>query len=119
MKKNLMYLCFLILFAACAAPNKSLQSEYTFSNNVIIKGGDGHSFEKSKVIIAQNSRDGIASEYEYLEKVYGKMQTDWILLSQSLQYNKKKPFDVLKIKLLDTNKELRVFFDITSFFGKY
>jgi len=52
MKKNLMYLCFLILFAACAAPNKSLQSEYTFSNNVIIKGGDGYSFEKSKIIIA-------------------------------------------------------------------
>ncbi|GGG93297.1 hypothetical protein GCM10011416_07990 [Polaribacter pacificus] len=119
MKKNVIYLCFLLVAVACSTSKKAVNVQYNLSNNVVITGGDGYSFDKAKVVIAKNSREGIASEYEYLDKVYGKMHTDWVLVSQSLQYYKKKPFDVLKIKLIKNNKELRVHFNISSFFGKY
>ena len=119
MRKVVILFIGLLAIASCSTPKNKVADQITLSNNVIIRGGDGSSFEKAKIVIAKNSRDGIASEYEYLGRKYGEMQQDWILIKQSLHHNKDKPFDVLRIKLIKENKEMDVYFEISSFFGKY
>ncbi len=125
MKKIISFLWVLLLLTSCATSTKTTQvkkassNTITLANGVVIKGGDGSSFEKAKIIIAKNSMIGIRSEYNYLSKVYGKRGIDWNLIQQSLNYHKKKPYNVLKIKLIKTNKELEVYFEISSFFGKF
>lgn len=119
MKKILLLFIGLLAITSCSTPKKVVSKQYVFSNNVIIRGGDGSSFEKAKIVIAENSRDGIASEYEYLGQKYGEMQQDWILVRQSLHHHKDKPYDVLRIKLLKEKKDIDVYFEISSFFGKY
>ncbi|MBM4295821.1 MAG: hypothetical protein FJ126_13090 [Deltaproteobacteria bacterium] len=75
--------------------------------------------EKAVVIKgATNSRDGIAAEYAYLEKRFGKRNVDWKLKRQSLRHHQGKHFDFLEIELKDGSPK-EVFFDITEFFGKF
>ena len=90
--KNLTSLLFIILIiSSCSSvpktSNNTVKSnQITLSNGVIIKGGDGSSYKKAKIIIAKNSTIGIRSEYEYLEKTYGKRGVDWMFIQQSLNY---------------------------------
>ncbi|NQY07555.1 MAG: hypothetical protein HRT68_15505 [Flavobacteriaceae bacterium] len=68
---------------------------------------DGSSFEKA--IIANS----ISSEYEYVRKVCSDCQ----LLGQSLVFEKKKPYDILKLKK-PNGEEVSYYFDISKFYGK-
>ena len=67
---------------------------------------DGSSFEKA--IIANS----ISSEYEYVRKVCSDCQ----LLGQSLVFEKKKPYDILKLKK-PNGEEVSYYFDISNFDG--
>jgi len=69
---------------------------------------DGSSFEKA---IKVNS---VAQEYEYVKKVCSDCQ----LLQQSLVFNKKKPFDILKLKK-SNGEEVSYYFDISKFYGNF
>lgn len=68
---------------------------------------DGSSFEKA--IIAKN----VSAEYEYVRKVCSDCQ----LLGQYLVFEKKKPYDILKLKK-PSGEEVSYYFDISKFFGK-
>ncbi len=67
---------------------------------------DGSSFEKA--IIAKS----IPAEYEYVRKVC----SDCKLLGQSLVFEKKKPYDILKFKK-PNGEEISYYFDISKFYG--
>lgn len=68
---------------------------------------DGSSYERAVVV------KSIAEEYQYVKRVC----LDCQLLGQSLQYNEKKPYDVLRLQT-SKGREVAYYFDISSFFGK-
>jgi hypothetical protein len=68
---------------------------------------DGSSYEKA--IVAKS----VPAEYAWLKKKY----PGYALRRQSLRTHDGKPFDVLEITLKG-GKEIEVYFDISSFFGK-
>ncbi len=69
---------------------------------------DGSSFEKA--IIAKS----IPFEYAWVAEHYPGSE----MIMQSSSFQKKKPYDILSIKIAD-GEEKDVYFDISSFFGKF
>lgn len=85
----------------------------TFQDN----GGD--SIEKAIVIRdAKSSFEGIAAEYDYLAMKFGARGKDWNLALQALINEKGKHYDQMNLDFPNGTKRT-VFFDITSFFGKF
>ncbi len=118
-------LCFLLISCGTSFQpnNKKNLTEYYFKKpnlkNVSYEGGDGSSFEKAVIIKnAKNTRNGIASEYSYLEKEYGKRGTGWIFISQSLERKNENIYDVLRIQNNADNEILIIHFEISDFYGK-
>ena len=82
-------------------------------------GGNGDSIENAIIIKnAGNSDNGIASEYAYIEKYYGKRTIDWELTKQTLDEKDGKWYDIFKIQIILDNQTEILYFDITDFFGK-
>ena len=119
--KKIIYLLFITFLLSSCGTKKSVVNNNTTNSinlkNVTFSGGNGSSYEKAVIIKAKNSRVGISAEYKYLEQKYGKRGIDWQFIQQALSYKNKKPFDVLTIKYKE--KEFSVYFEISSFFGKY
>lgn len=117
MKKLIICLSFIVIGCSSSKNLTNNSNRVTRIDNAQFYGGDGSSFEKAIIIKAKTSSEGIAAEYNYLEKKYGRKYVDWQMIQQSLSYHNKKPFDILKIKYKD--KTFNVYFEISSFFGKY
>jgi hypothetical protein len=119
--KKFIYLLFIaLLLSSCGAKKNTIVTNNTnivSVKNVTFSGGDGSSFDKAIIVTAKNSTDGIAAEYKYVAKKYGRRGVDWKMIQQSLSYNKKTPFDILKINYKE--KEINIYFEISSFFGKF
>jgi len=78
----------------------------------------GKSIEDAINVNAEYSEEGIALEYEWIDKVWGIRDIDWTLINQELLHHGGKHFDILYIEF--PNKETRViYFDISKFYGKY
>ena len=123
MKNNISFYLLICFFFSCATTqNSSMKGYYSKEpdlSKIIYEVGDGTSMEKAIVIkFAENERNGIASEYAYVEKKYGKKIIDWKLLNQSSDSKNDKKFDVLTIQILQSSQVLSISFDITEFFGK-
>ncbi len=92
--------------------NITYKGYITFSNN------SGESIEDAIVIHnAKTDKEGVDSEYYYLEERFGKKGVDWDLDLQSLSNAGDRNYDVMEITLSDGRK-LTIYFDITDFFGK-
>ena len=119
--KKIFYLLFITLIFTSCGSKKNVISANTKNNisvkNVTFSGGDGSSYEKAIIVKAKNSSEGIGAEYKYLDQKYGRRGIDWQMIQQYLSYNNKKPFDILKIKY--KGKVLNIYFEISSFFGKF
>jgi len=79
--------------------------------------GVGSSEDKAVQINAKDSLEGIQAEFEYVERKYGSKGQDWDLIRQSQYNNNSKNYDILEIKLSNGSTR-KIYFDITSFFGK-
>ena len=78
------------------------------------KLADGSSFERAIVITETSERTGNPAEYLWIKNNYPNSRVK----GQSLNYHNKKPYDILHI----VNAEgvaLDIYFDISSFFGKF
>jgi hypothetical protein len=76
----------------------------------------GESLEEAIIILeAESHREGVASEYEYLERRFGKRGKDWELERQSLLEKGDKYYDRMDLIFPDGTKKI-IYFDITSFF---
>jgi hypothetical protein len=76
--------------------------------------GDGLSFETAVKITADNEGAGVAAEYEWLGAHYPGCK----MIRQALATHEGKPFDILTIAA-KTGEEMRIYFDISDFFGKW
>jgi hypothetical protein len=79
-----------------------------------VEGGKGTSFEDAVVILDTTETSGIAAEYTWLRLNY----PGYTMISQSLVTHEGKPYDVLNIKT-DEGDKIKVYFDISHFFGKF
>lgn len=68
---------------------------------------DGSSFEKAVIV------NSVSEEYEYVRRVCSNCQ----MMGQSLVFEKKKPYDILRLKK-QSGEEVSYYFDISKFFGK-
>jgi len=75
---------------------------------------DGSSYDRAIVIMAKSEMTGTTAEYAWLRKNYPGYKTKM----QSLNYYKKKPYDILHVVLAD-GMEKAFYFDISNFFGKF
>ena len=64
------------------------------------------------VIDADNSRKGVAIEYEYIRQNY----PDWIPIFQALIISGEKHYDKITILNLKTKERKDIYFDISKFF---
>lgn len=87
---------------------------------IVYQGDDGSSIIKAIIIKkATTLKEGIAAEYAYLSKKLGRRGIDWKPLGQYLHPFSSKRYDIIKVKIINTNKIRYFWFDITKFFGKY
>ncbi len=59
---------------------------------------------------------GVAAEYAYLSRQFGRVDVDWALQAQRLVRSGGRAFDVMMMEV--RGQSLEVIFDITSFFGR-
>ncbi len=89
-------------------------------SGIVYLGGDGSSIEEAIIVKnAKNSRDGIASEYSYVNQVYGKRNIGWSLVSTSTNREDEKLYEIFKIKNILSDTIEILYFDITEFYGKF
>ena len=99
-------------------PPPSPPPEQPAKPQITFKGGPGDTPETAVVILgAPNSMAGIAAEYSYLKKKFGRENVDWNLVRQSVLQQQGKVYDRMDLDLKDGSKKT-VFFDIGEFFGK-
>jgi hypothetical protein len=81
--------------------------------NVTYKGGKGTSTADAMIIKASDTIEGIAAERQYIKKQF----PGWKPRTQSLLEEGMRHYDVIEICKASICKS--VYFDITSFFGKW
>lgn len=92
-------------------------AEKTSSKKGKIKfeGGDGSSMEKAVIITgAKDTAKGIRAENDYLGRKFRRHEK----VSQLLMEENGKHYDVITLRD-PKGKEIKVFFDITDFYGKF
>lgn len=91
----------------------------TQAGSIRFRGGDGSSEAQAIVIEgARGEQDGVASEYAWLDQVYGsRLRGAYRVLQQALRSSGGKHFDVLTVESKGTTRD--VWFDITAYFGKF
>lgn len=127
MKKVISLFLLLALFTSCVTQKggftqkeRELWNKPPDLSKVVYLGGDGKSSENAIIIKdAQNERNGIAAEYDYIAKKYGVKFVDWKPAGQSTFDEKGKKYDSVTIQTIPKNETVTFYFDITEFYGKF
>src|SRR5262252_1468936 len=100
-----------ICFTSCSHSRKISSSNNSSSTNnpsttstsgsTSSEARDGSSFEKAIIIKETSETKGVNAEYAWLKKNY----PGYKMISQSLDYNDKKPYDVLTFETADGTKK--------------
>jgi hypothetical protein len=113
MIRILLFLILLSIIASCR-PSKEIATKPSGSNTVSVTDRDGSSYEKAIIITEKNESSGVAAEYAWLRKNYPGYRSK----GQTLNYNNKKPFDLITIITSD-GVEKTIYFDISNFYGRF
>ncbi|MBD3346977.1 MAG: hypothetical protein GF401_18135 [Chitinivibrionales bacterium] len=82
---------------------------------IVYGGGNGESYEEAVIIEgARNQKEGVAAEYDFIAEIYGKKGKDWKVTAQSMSKEGNKIFDIVEIRILDTEDRYFYYFDITD-----
>ena len=111
--KSVLIVLLSCLWMACATSQPATHADTSVSG-AAAQTCDGSSFEKAIVIKASNEMDGIAQEYKWIEKHYPGYKKG----SQSLVNHNGRAYDVLQFTDAQGVGH-EVYFDITSFYGKW
>lgn len=102
---------------ACSSSKKTRSGSglsNTFSASTPKPTDDGLSFATAIVITEKTSEKGISAEYKWIKEHY----SDYKVQGQSLIFQDNKPYDVITITLAN-GQNLKLYFDISNFFGKF
>ena len=113
MKKLIFLVMSITILMACSS-NKKIAATNNTTQTTVSTSQDGSSFENAVVITEKSETTGVTAEYKWLKEHYPGYKTE----SQSLNYNNKKPYDIINIILSNGDKK-KVYFDISNFFGKF
>lgn len=110
------FITFLILLGVMlsCSPAKKVANNANGSGTVSVSDRDGSSFEKAIIINDRNETSGVAAEYAWLRKNYPGYRSK----GQSLNFNNKKPYDLITIQTAEGVEKV-IYFDISKFFGKF
>lgn len=100
----------LILFTNCS-PSKKINDSVATAKVV---EPDGSSYEKAIIINKNNEIAGIAEEYKWIANHYQGASNQ----GQGTMHRNGRAYDIINIQT-KTGEKKQVFFDITSFYGKY
>lgn len=95
----------LLIFASCASTKKLAGTSAV---------QDGKSFETAVITTETHERQGVDAEYAWIKVKYPGAKTQ----GQALSSHDKKPYDIIHI-ITSEGTKLDVYFDISSFFGKF
>ena len=126
MKKVYFFMFSVILISCVTTQNVGLtQKEREYWNTppdltkIVYVGGDGKSVENTIIIKdAENERNGIAAEYDYIAKKHGIKFVDWKPVGTSTFDEKGKKYDKINVQIITKNEIITFYFDITEFYGK-
>jgi hypothetical protein len=120
-------LLFVLLVSVCisCANSKNVVSSGNKASNSSMSAGqavepvpndqrDGSSFEKAIVLNEKSTGAGIKAEYAWVKEKY----PDSKVVKQALMHKGKRSYDVLTVQKAAGGTE-EVYFDITSFYGKW
>lgn len=95
---------------------KTKETTTTESNDTAIVSGvqDGSSYENAIVIKAKDEMTGVAKVYSKLKELY----PGYKLVSQGSGSKNGKQYDTMRI-ITSNGEEKSVYFDISSFYGKF
>jgi hypothetical protein len=97
-------------------PRKKIKRENEMAK-YIVKSGE--SIEEAIVILdVKNEDEGVSAEYKYLAHKFGIRGKDWQLIRQGFVPSGSRQYDEIEIELSDRTRKT-IYFDITSFFGKF
>ena len=110
------FLLITILFTSCSAPKKTNTGTTTqmVPSATSNPPEDGLSFATAVVVKETTESAGVKAEYKWVNEHYPGFK----MKSQALNRQDKKPYDTMTIVLTDS-KELKLYFDISNFFGKF
>lgn len=109
-----------LLMTSCSSSKKTTTTNGDLSNTnaastqATAAKQDGLTFETAIFITEKSEMIGPAAEYKWIKEHY----TDYKVKGQALVYHNKKPFDIITI-IFSYNKELKLYFDISNYFGKF
>ena len=116
MKRILSVLSLIIILASCSSSKKTTSgsgNEQTSSSASSTTTEDGLSYATAVVIHEKTENAGVNAEYAWIKKHY----SGYKIKGQALTNHDHKPHDIITIELSD-GKELKLYFDISKFFGK-
>ena len=109
---RLLVMAMIFVTVACNSSHHATVAENNQTHTIGIH--DGLSFQSAIIITETSESMGIKAEYQWVRENYpGSKQK-----LQSLIFYDKKPFDVLTI-ITSAEKELKIYFDISGFYGKF
>jgi len=115
MRTIYLFSAFVFCLSACSSPKNTTAKTTTttkITKSDILKGGT--SFDNAIVIKVEKESAGVAEEYKWLKTSY----PGYSLIRKTQTTNGNRHFDIIKIKTRN-GQEKDVYFDTTSFFGKY
>ncbi len=115
--QHIMLLSVAIASASCSSTKKSTSSftqTTNFPSSVPKDTDDGLSYETAIVITETSEGKGVNAEYAWIKEHY----KDYKRKGQALTMSNNKPYDIITIEL-SNGSELKLYFDISNFFGKF
>jgi len=126
MDKQIALFIFISISISCGIQNsRSYSGNYNFDPNpdlskIEISANEGNTIENAIIIKnAKNTNEGVAAEYAYVTQLYGSRGLDWNLVYQEGLTVENRTYDKLVIRIESSGEEKSIFFDITSFYGKF
>ena len=99
--------------SSCSSTQKTSHGSGN-DNGKVISLADGLSYTTAVVIQEKTETKGVDAEYKWIKDHY----SNYKIKGQALSTQGKKPFDIITITLSNGN-EVKLYFDISNFFGKF
>ncbi|GAA4055659.1 hypothetical protein [Flavobacterium chungnamense] len=112
--KKVMFALFIVFYTSCSSTKNTDSVSDTKETSEVKSENDGSSYEKAIIIKAKDEMTGVNKVYSKLKELY----PGYKLISQGSGSKNGKHYDTMKIVTSD-GEEKSVYFDITSFYGKF